>query len=158
MAWILARASPELRLRLALRACTRECLVANEARLLRFEVAVKNDLRLLRLTRRKYTHSAISKTVATLIRRQDFAFVTIANFASHLRLSKRARFCRRKLQLSASRYMQNVTRILHTHHLDEQNLSIANVTSFVHESLLLRWLLSNEFGSAPSTRRALSFF
>jgi hypothetical protein len=54
---------------------------------------------------------------------------------------------RRKLQMNASRYLQNVLKILHSNQSSDLQLSSMNETLIVRDSLLLRWLLSNNFGT-----------
>ncbi|KAI6196306.1 hypothetical protein M3Y94_01093400 [Aphelenchoides besseyi] len=122
MAFVLARAQPELRFRVALRACSSACLTVNRQRVHQFESAVRSNLRTLWLSKRRYTHARGSKQIDFLLRR-------------------------RRLQLNAARYLQNVLRMLQTHRSDGNvRLSTKTESSIVEDSLLLRWLIANNFG------------
>lgn len=69
MAFLLARAQPELRFRVALRGCTYICLEKNRKRLLQFEEVVRQDIRSLRLMKRKYAHRFGSRFVTNMLRK-----------------------------------------------------------------------------------------
>jgi hypothetical protein len=69
MAFLLARAQPELRFRVALRGCSRLCLETNRLRLHQFEDAVRRDIRMLRLMKRKYAHKFGANFVTLMLRK-----------------------------------------------------------------------------------------
>lgn len=69
MAFLLSRAQPELRFRVALRGCTHVCLETNRLRLHQFEQAVRDDIRSLRLMKRKYSHRFGASFVTMMLRK-----------------------------------------------------------------------------------------
>jgi hypothetical protein len=69
MAFLLSRAQPELRFRVALRGCSKICLETNRRRLHQFENAVRKDVRMLRLMKRKYSHTFGSHFVVLMLRK-----------------------------------------------------------------------------------------
>ncbi|KAI6178950.1 UDP-glucuronosyltransferase [Aphelenchoides besseyi] len=135
MAFVLARAQPELRFRVALRACSSACLTVNRQRVHQFESAVRSNLRTLWLSKRRYTHAKGSKQIDFLLRR-------------------------RRLQLNAARYLQNVLRMLQTHRSDgNSHVGFVNTIADVlidsgHEVVSYMPSLDNHFGDSLHHKRS----
>ncbi|CAD5212722.1 unnamed protein product [Bursaphelenchus okinawaensis] len=117
LAFLISRATPELKWRLALRSCTKGCLDRNRLKLLKFDRFIRDDIRMLKLTRNKMMKNRVA--------------------AKHFSFTLK----RRKLQQAAAHYLLNVLRIIQ----DNDDVRIEDFESVESHNLFIRYLLSNTF-------------
>ncbi|KAI1726731.1 thioredoxin domain-containing protein 11 [Ditylenchus destructor] len=119
MAFILSRAQPELRWRLAITACTPECLQKNMQQMDRFIHHLDDDIRLLRRLLRRFT-TPPRIHLRTLLRRRYLQRRCAIHLEKMLSLFEQARHINTVKKISEER--------------------------FINDTMFMKWLLSNRFG------------
>ncbi|KAI1728517.1 thioredoxin domain-containing protein 11 [Ditylenchus destructor] len=119
MAFILSRAQPELRWRLAITACTPECLRKNMQQMDLFIQQLDDDIRLMRRLLRRFTTPP----------------------RIHLRTLLRRRYLQRRCAVHLEKMLNLFEQARHINTVKKISEEM-----FINDTMFMKWLLSNRFG------------